>query len=619
MGITISNPGTHLYRIYTDDGGSFSSDFYNTAAFDYFPDDAAVNDAMYFGGFNKYNNLKLYIGTAFAATSVTFNWEYWNGSAWVALTVKDKTNNLTNLGANWIYFQAPSDWATTAVNGKTRYWIRCRISAVDTPTEGGRQSTQTVRCEGRRITITGYTSGTPCDVGDWYAADIGATNGRQLLDDIIDADPDTFSLDNQPSPADDLAIPLKISCTARAGATCDIAGIDAWGNALTENGIDISSGSATTTKRFATVNASGITVNGMTNNDDFDIYQDRWGIIPTYNSKQCEINCRVRLEDGGGSTYFAEEDRAIFFTASPYSRPNVDPVFRSAGTNCHARLGRLVNDANKVTDKGCKVYFSPGSRFNFGGYNVELYSSEFRADTGYIWNFPSGLKMYNNQFQKGCQPASIPSNAIMYNNILVGVAAEQFRGTLEKITIYNAGTAFLALGSSYDDFVGFRTRGITSKQFIVYALTGDWKHINADYEESMWNKINWWWWGNPQSTGKIHRALTFDVKVQDEKENSISGATVTLWDKNGTQVFSLTTDANGEITQQIVSVWTAEQKVEVPVVNETVETDYNPFTIKISKAGYETYKYSFTFKKKVDWTIKLKHSNVCIDQEVMLA
>lgn len=51
---------------------------------------------------------------------------------------------------------------------------------------------------------------------------------------------------------------------------------------------------------------------------------------------------------------------------------------------------------------------------------------------------------------------------------------------------------------------------------------------------------------------------------------------------------------------------------------ETTRTEYSPFILKIKKAEYQTYKKKFTIAKKIDWTIRLIHSNVCVDQEVML-
>jgi len=159
-----------LSHIWTDDGGSFSANRVSDTAFDYFPDDAAVDDAIYFCDDEYWRNLKLYVGTAFVANSVTFVWEYWNGSAWTALSnVVDNTNGFTVLGENTVTWDIPTDWIPKDINGvKERMAIRCRISAIDTPTEGGAQSTQKVEAGDNKIVVTGGTSGDRITIKNIY-------------------------------------------------------------------------------------------------------------------------------------------------------------------------------------------------------------------------------------------------------------------------------------------------------------------------------------------------------------------------------------------------------------------------------------------------------------------
>ncbi|RLF62128.1 MAG: hypothetical protein DRN16_02380, partial [Thermoplasmata archaeon] len=64
----------------TDGGTTMTYISPSTTDFDYFSDDAVVDDAIYFGwNGGRWDSLKLYVGTAFQADSVTFVWEYWNG------------------------------------------------------------------------------------------------------------------------------------------------------------------------------------------------------------------------------------------------------------------------------------------------------------------------------------------------------------------------------------------------------------------------------------------------------------------------------------------------------------------------------------------------------------
>ena len=90
-----------------------------------------VGDAIYFGK-DKFNKITLNVGTAAVTSGITRQWQYWNG-AWVTLSVTDGTSFFTVAGTNDITFTAPSDWATTAVDGVTKYWVRCVVTAQATP------------------------------------------------------------------------------------------------------------------------------------------------------------------------------------------------------------------------------------------------------------------------------------------------------------------------------------------------------------------------------------------------------------------------------------------------------------------------------------------------------
>jgi len=108
---------------------------------------AAQDDAIYFGNSVPFDRIRLNITTAGNYTGVT-TWEYWNGSAWSALTIQgDTTNATTHTGAKsftttgykHISFLWPSDWTSydIASDPIAAYWVRCRISsftsAVATP------------------------------------------------------------------------------------------------------------------------------------------------------------------------------------------------------------------------------------------------------------------------------------------------------------------------------------------------------------------------------------------------------------------------------------------------------------------------------------------------------
>jgi len=77
--------------------------------------------------------------------ATTIQWQYWNGAAWALLNVTDGTISnypLERANVVSIHWVPPSDWATTAVNGITGYWIRLYLvnitNHVQTPTQQNR-------------------------------------------------------------------------------------------------------------------------------------------------------------------------------------------------------------------------------------------------------------------------------------------------------------------------------------------------------------------------------------------------------------------------------------------------------------------------------------------------
>jgi len=91
----------------------------------------AVGDAYYFGHATEmFSKLKLKIGTAGAGVW-TITWEYWNGSAWTALSgVTDGTTHFrATAGDHEVTFTLPSNWAKTTIEAINAYWIRARVSA----------------------------------------------------------------------------------------------------------------------------------------------------------------------------------------------------------------------------------------------------------------------------------------------------------------------------------------------------------------------------------------------------------------------------------------------------------------------------------------------------------
>jgi len=107
----------------------------------------------------------------------------------------------------------------------------------------------------------------------------------------------------------------------------------------------------------------------------------------------------------------------------------------------------------------------------------------------------------------------------------------------------------------------------------------------------------------------IYEQYTLDLKVKDISGTAISGATVKIYDGSGTEVYSKTTDVNGDIT---ASALTYKKYTPGTADNPTyynyyadVVTSYT-YTMTISKDGYETYTADCTIASKTSLVIALK-------------
>lgn len=454
-----------------------------------------------------------------------------------------------------------------------------------------------------RIYVTGYTSGTPCTFDDIYNADKAGT--FELLDGTIDADPDTFSLDNAVRPTDELALQLTITCTARGGATCDITGEDAWGNALTEAGIDISSGSATTTEYFGSVDASGITVDGMTNGDDFDIAQGQWGRV----SKMSDISyyfesSRLYIGDGTDeSTYFADTNKLVTFAAGN------DRCIELHYYDSNFRLGEVIDETLKVTGSGCAL-FVENTRTNIFIVSqpdtlgvVELYSSSFQASGNYDGflhlKSSGGGRVWNCYFGNRAQ-LSFAANLDVFNLTAcetVGLRRPNENTSIERMTVLR----------NSEHAVYFQDPTVQTAN-AVYGRAVDWDHSStkdvpigmndtgANYCYVNDCDFNEWaiQWLNNTTGSRLVRQHNFDLRVVDYDGTGIQDATVTMNDVDGTEIFSEATDASGDIAKQLIPYGYYEQ-----ATGDTIQPvgSYSPHVVTISKPGYAPKTITYTMDR----------------------
>jgi hypothetical protein len=135
-------------RIYNHDDNlaAFSSNFASTAAWTLFEvsgSTPAAQDDIFVGANVPWKHIAFEIGTA-GNVSATISLYYFNGATWPALILgTDYTifaenggevtseDDLFQQAGKWaINIFPPSDWATTAINGDTRYWVSINLDTV---------------------------------------------------------------------------------------------------------------------------------------------------------------------------------------------------------------------------------------------------------------------------------------------------------------------------------------------------------------------------------------------------------------------------------------------------------------------------------------------------------
>ncbi len=477
------NAWQNLGYIYTDDGGVFSANNAANTAFDYLPNDAAVNDALYFGNLagnstthlqNSWRNLKLYVGTAFAATSVTFAWEYYNGSSWTALSnVVDGTSNFSVLGENTVTWDMPTNWVPITINGVSCWWVRCRISAINTPTEGGAQSTQTVQSGDNTIVVTGTGN---------------------TFDTIYNA---------------------------------DVAG--------------------------------------------------GWGIFTPNNGTYL---CHAELKIGDGSTTTELTATLRILRQVWYFQTTAASTLTLGSYN--SVLGGY---------DGSIIYFTPAS----GAWDKKMAS------------FNGTLNLYGSGINGNNEGANVSfsGTVTMYDSYVgrytgySGFASTAVSGTFVRTSLTGRGSSFGFEKAATIDNCRFSTLKVSKNLTLVnsngttFLSTTFMNNPQTVYLQNC-SFTSFSYTGHSGQSHTIYVQYGFDLKVIDGSGNAIAGATVTITDAGGTEVFNGTTDANGEITQQNLN-----KEIRTKIIGQDeVITTKTPHTVTISKAGFITKTIKYTMDRK---------------------
>jgi hypothetical protein len=449
------------------------------------------------------------------------------------------------------------------------------------------------------IIVTGYTETAPCTFTDLYNADkAGSLQLKAPVAAALD-----LSLDRQIRPADDKALKLNIIITNFSVAgEVTLTGLDKDGNAQTETISISANGTYVTTKWFKSIDTGGVDCTGTYT---IEITQSRWGVVWKEDNSFI-FNCGIVIGDGTTTTWFIDTQKQVLFKST------APATFFNVKDNANLRFGTLIDATSKITKNGCTFIGFRTSATNFivtqsDAANLEIFSSYFISPNALATVNPrGGDKIYNSVFDN-VRVVSPSTVAVDFYDIEVkNVHAAQYAfrgvGTMDRVMIYDVDYAIYFVGYIQATLKNLIVRNVSLSTILAASITTNDYLINADLD-------NWTITWSGSSTGKFFRQYEFDLTVIDKDNNPISDAIVTLKDKNGTQVFSATTDINGKIPTQTVSYGWYEQ-----ATGDTLNS-YSPHTLTISKAGYQIYTKKFTLDKKIDWRIKLtKAVDIAIEQ-----
>jgi hypothetical protein len=181
-------PSGNIFVDETDDANSDTN-----ADWTLFPATEAIGDYVAFGLTNTFSQITFDYANGTAGVGGVVTWEYWDGTAWAALTgVTDNTTSFTVAVADGltVSWTTPSDWAKQTIStSASLYFVRSRITTV--------YSTNPVMDQGTVQILTTQVAVTAFRLGAWSGTTGYPQTGdffeERLYIAATDDNPQTFS------------------------------------------------------------------------------------------------------------------------------------------------------------------------------------------------------------------------------------------------------------------------------------------------------------------------------------------------------------------------------------------------------------------------------------------
>lgn len=322
-------------------------------------------------------------------------------------------------------------------------------------------------------------------------------------------------------------------------------------------------------------------------------------------------------------TWLVDTNKQITFTRELTSDSLLPTI--QIGTYTHMRLGDLVNEEKKITSNGCQILVTKAISYDGGigkGSDTYSYLELYGCDINFSGRgslaaaiSKVSAKVYNSNIQGGgvyeCYPILYNCNIIsanlpvyysspVINNVAILNSDSLFR--VRKINQCVNARGVYARGYNY--VLSIYKSGANNN---VYASL-----VDCDLET--WGTITGYPGDSPSYNNYLYRKNSINIKLRDPEGNPIQGASIAIKNNTGNVVMEKTSDESGIFEEQIIEV----QRWTVNGLNQKTFTDFNPFTITITKEGKQTYADIVEILDKINWEIVLipTPATVYIDRRV---
>lgn len=353
----------------------------------------------------------------------------------------------------------------------------------------------------------------------------------------------------------------------------------------TSNTIIVTGGSVGTPVTFDDIHAADL-ANG-------------WGVVTQSGScTSCYcFDAKIIIGSVGTPTYFADTSKNITF--SDNSCIGNQSMISLIGT-ASLTFGELLNESEHITTSGVNIISDNTEQTSLittqSTSNVNLYSSNF-------------LAKYNSQLMAFCydifnctfkEIVIIPGwdylefyNVYMDTTPIGILTAIPATYQADMVTITN--TSQEALGYAYNGNTIYNVRLIDNALDIYIGYIATYAYLVNSYSD------NWSVYIFSAASKGIYRQYTLDLLINDSYMFPISGGNVTITDCLDTVIYDGSLSNSGTIPTQNLS----HTLYSYSGTTQATATTYNPYTLTITKDGYETYQSTINMDEKKELEISL--------------